>query len=317
MVGDHETGAIAGTSDLGVGGLRPPLDQLHHAVEVAKPMALPMPQHHLLDACALGGDRAGVGAPAGGQRGDRLRELALGLGVIDSQVARLTMAGRLTTTDHKVRMRRMDTTVAPPQSATGSALEPRLYTDPALLEAEQELIFERTWQLAGHVSALPADRQLPDRPGRDPAGARDPRRARRPARLSQRLPPSRLAAAERIGAVQGGDPLPLPRVDLPPRRHPDRRARGAGLRRQARQGPARPDAGARRGDVRAGVRQPRSRRDAAGRARRRPARSGWLPTGSTPWSRSPCRAAAVSRRTGRWWPTTTSRATTSRSPIPA
>src|SRR5205823_7370525 len=28
-------------------------------------------------------------------------------------------------------------------------------TDPALLEAEQELIFERTWQLAGHVSQLP------------------------------------------------------------------------------------------------------------------------------------------------------------------
>jgi choline monooxygenase len=43
-------------------------------------------------------------------------------------------------------------TAAPP---SGIALEPRLYTDPRLLEAEQELIFERTWQLAGHVSALP------------------------------------------------------------------------------------------------------------------------------------------------------------------
>jgi choline monooxygenase len=40
-----------------------------------------------------------------------------------------------------------------PQSSP--ALEPRLYTDQALLEAEQELIFERTWQLAGHISALP------------------------------------------------------------------------------------------------------------------------------------------------------------------
>jgi Rieske 2Fe-2S family protein len=49
----------------------------------------------------------------------------------------------------------MDTTVAAPQFATGSALEPRLYIDPQLLAAEQELIFERTWQLAGHVSALP------------------------------------------------------------------------------------------------------------------------------------------------------------------
>ncbi|MGN6170486.1 MAG: aromatic ring-hydroxylating oxygenase subunit alpha [Solirubrobacteraceae bacterium] len=37
----------------------------------------------------------------------------------------------------------------------GFALSRRLYTDPSLLEAEQELIFERTWQLAGHVSSLP------------------------------------------------------------------------------------------------------------------------------------------------------------------
>lgn len=40
-------------------------------------------------------------------------------------------------------------------SAAGTALPPRLYLDEALLEAEYELIFERTWQLAGHVSALP------------------------------------------------------------------------------------------------------------------------------------------------------------------
>jgi phenylpropionate dioxygenase-like ring-hydroxylating dioxygenase large terminal subunit len=45
---------------------------------------------------------------------------------------------------------------APPTAvADGTALEPRLYTDPELLQAEQELIFERTWQLAGHVSSLP------------------------------------------------------------------------------------------------------------------------------------------------------------------
>ncbi len=52
----------------------------------------------------------------------------------------------------------MDTTVAPPMTTpapSGTALEPHLYTDPALLEAEQEVIFERTWQLAGHVSSLP------------------------------------------------------------------------------------------------------------------------------------------------------------------
>jgi choline monooxygenase len=49
----------------------------------------------------------------------------------------------------------MSTTAAPTTARSGTALEPRLYTDPALLDAEQELIFERTWQLAGHVSALP------------------------------------------------------------------------------------------------------------------------------------------------------------------
>jgi choline monooxygenase len=42
---------------------------------------------------------------------------------------------------------------APP--GEGAALLPRLYTEPTLMAAEQELIFERTWQLAGHISALP------------------------------------------------------------------------------------------------------------------------------------------------------------------
>jgi Rieske 2Fe-2S family protein len=59
----------------------------------------------------------------------------------------------------------MDTTVASPTSPSaalngsapapsGVALEPRYYTDPSLEAVEQELIFERTWQLAGHVSQL-------------------------------------------------------------------------------------------------------------------------------------------------------------------
>ena len=60
----------------------------------------------------------------------------------------------------------MDSTVASPTSpsaaangsapaGSGIALEPRYYTDATLQDAEQELIFERTWQLAGHVSQLP------------------------------------------------------------------------------------------------------------------------------------------------------------------
>jgi choline monooxygenase len=39
-------------------------------------------------------------------------------------------------------------------TGSGAALPPRLYLDETLLAAEQELIFERTWQLAGHVSSL-------------------------------------------------------------------------------------------------------------------------------------------------------------------
>ncbi len=41
------------------------------------------------------------------------------------------------------------------QAPPAEALEPRLYLDPELIEVEQERIFERTWQLIGHVSALP------------------------------------------------------------------------------------------------------------------------------------------------------------------
>ncbi len=48
----------------------------------------------------------------------------------------------------------MEISVSQP-TATGQALDPGLYTDPAVLQAEQRLIFERTWQLAGHISALP------------------------------------------------------------------------------------------------------------------------------------------------------------------
>jgi choline monooxygenase len=46
-------------------------------------------------------------------------------------------------------------TVSTASSAVGAALDPRLYTDRRVAEAEQELIFERTWQLVGHVGELP------------------------------------------------------------------------------------------------------------------------------------------------------------------
>lgn len=46
-------------------------------------------------------------------------------------------------------------TAVEPRSEQGTALHPTLYTRPDVYELEQELIFERTWQLAGHVSSLP------------------------------------------------------------------------------------------------------------------------------------------------------------------
>jgi choline monooxygenase len=42
-----------------------------------------------------------------------------------------------------------------PPTGPGTALEPRHYLDPQLLAREQQRIFERTWQLAGHISQLP------------------------------------------------------------------------------------------------------------------------------------------------------------------
>jgi choline monooxygenase len=47
------------------------------------------------------------------------------------------------------------TTIAPTAPAMPDALSPRYYLDPELLEAEQRLIFDRTWQLAGHIGSLP------------------------------------------------------------------------------------------------------------------------------------------------------------------
>ncbi len=57
----------------------------------------------------------------------------------------------------------------PPAPERGPALARRLYTDSSLLAHEQELIFERTWQLAGHVSSLPrAGSYLTARAGSQP-----------------------------------------------------------------------------------------------------------------------------------------------------
>jgi len=43
---------------------------------------------------------------------------------------------------------------APERAPLGPALEPNLYIEPEIVRLEQEAIFERTWQLAGHVADL-------------------------------------------------------------------------------------------------------------------------------------------------------------------
>jgi choline monooxygenase len=46
-------------------------------------------------------------------------------------------------------------TLTEPAPRLASALEPRFYRDPEIAELEDERIFARSWQLAGHVSELP------------------------------------------------------------------------------------------------------------------------------------------------------------------
>ena len=125
----------------------------------------------------------------------------------------------------------MQSALPPPSldapAATGTALDPAPVPRPARSSAEQELIFERTWQLAGHVSSLPRPGSyITARAGSQPVLVVRDEDGRAP-RLPQRLPPPRLAAAERLGPMQGRDPLPLPRLDLQLRRRADRRTRGA------------------------------------------------------------------------------------------
>ena len=58
-------------------------------------------------------------------------------------------------TDHRNALTDDRDASSTPHAPVSDALLPRFYTDPAIAEAEQRLIFERTWQLAGHISKLP------------------------------------------------------------------------------------------------------------------------------------------------------------------
>ena len=151
-----------------------------------------------------------------------------------------------------------------------TALDPGLYVDPGVARPrEQEAIFARTWQLAGHVSDVAEPGRFLTAQVGARVRARRPRPGRRAARVPQRLPPPRRPAARGSRRLRQGDPLPVPRLDLPHRRRADRRARGPRVPRP-RQDAARPDAGQRRDLRRPRVRQPRPGRRAA-RADARPA----------------------------------------------
>ena len=92
-----------------------------------------------------------------------------------------------------------------------------------MLEAEHERILERTWQLAGHASAL-----------REPGSYLTCEAGTQPVlvvrgkdgklRAFRNVPALRLPRAQRLGPMRKGDPVSLPRLDLPPRRVTDRDA---------------------------------------------------------------------------------------------
>ena len=156
-----------------------------------------------------------------------------------------------------------------PTAPSAAALEPRLYTDPALLEAEQRLIFERTWQLAGHVSSLPAPGSYitADAGDQPVLVVRDEDGGLRAYRNVCRHRGSRLLsgsgqckAAIRCRYHGWTYKLDGTLIGVP---------EGLGFGDQLDKPAPRPAAGARRGALRARVRQPRPRRDAAGRAGRR------------------------------------------------
>ena len=93
------------------------------------------------------------------------------------------------------------------------------YTDEEQLRRERATIFARAWQYAGPERGHHPTRLVPHHRCRRHSRPRHPRRRRRAARVHQRLPASRRRAR---GGLRGEelDPVPLPRVDLRPRRSP-------------------------------------------------------------------------------------------------
>ena len=99
-----------------------------------------------------------------------------------------------------------------------SLLPGRAYHDPAIHDFERREWFRRDWVVVGREEDAGRARDVLPGRGRRRAARRGPRPRRRPAGVLQRLPPSRHGG--RRGAVRHGRPLPVPvpRLDLRPRR---------------------------------------------------------------------------------------------------
>ena len=146
------------------------------------------------------------------------------------------------------------TTVSLPESLI-STLPGSYYTDATIFAMEQAEIFESMWFCAVRAADLDKPGCLQDRSGRTRERADHAVPQRRDARVLQRLPASRRAAVhrgERRG--QARVPVPLPRLDLRPRRQA---GRGAEPDQDARHRPCRvraaPHRGARVAGLRVGV----------------------------------------------------------------
>ena len=112
-----------------------------------------------------------------------------------------------------------------------SLLPKRAYHDPAIFDWEREHILRRDWIMVAREEDVAGARHLHPRRARRREHHRRPRPRRRAARLLQRLPPPRHGG--RRGGVRQGRPLPVPvpRLDLRPRRHAHPRQAHRGPRR--------------------------------------------------------------------------------------
>ena len=208
------------------------------------------------------------------------------------------------------------TTTMPARTRHAGRPVPAPLPGPALLEAEQRLIFDRTWQLAGHVGSLPQTRQLHHRrAGSQPVlVVRDEDGVLRAYRNVCRHRGSRLlsGSGQCKAAIRCRYHGWTYKLDGQMIGAPEALAYGKRLDKSSLGLlPARVE-------ELSGLVFVNLDLDATPltELRRRPARAGSSATGSRRCSHSR-RTRAISRRTGRWSPTTTWRATTSRSRTPA